>query len=338
MIKQEITAAVDIGGTNTVVGFLDNDGNYLFGNSFPTKAEEDARQFIVRLTEQIKKLFKEYESEFLLSGIGIAAPSANHFLGTIESPSNLKWGDVNFVDIMKEYINLPIALTNDANAAAMGEYEFGFAKGMKNFIVVTLGTGLGSGIVVDGHLLYGENGLAGELGHTMVAANGRQCNCGRFGCLETYASANGIKRTIFDLLSLYNEPSELRNISFNDLSSKMINDFALQGDSIAIKAFDFTGEVLGKALANLVACFTSEVIILFGGLADSEELLLAPTRKYFEKYLLKNHIGKVQILKSKLDNGMAALLGASCLIKKEISGQASIKINAEINNQKTLEF
>jgi len=327
MNKKRIIAGVDIGGTNTVIGFIGEDGDYLFGSSILTSPDEEANKFIVRLTNEINLVFKEYGENYHLGGIGIAAPSANQFQGTIESPSNLKWGNVNFINMMKEYFDVPISIVNDANAAAIGEYEYGLAKGMKNFIVITLGTGLGSGIVVDGNLLYGENGLAGELGHTIIEQDGRMCNCGRTGCLETYVSVTGIRRTIFDLLTRYNYPSELRDISFNQLTGEMVTEHAKKGDPIALKAFDFTGEVLGKAIANLVACFTSEAIILFGGLVESGDLLIEPTKFYFEKNLLGIHKGKVKILKSKFENGMAAILGASSLITKEIDKKVSFKLN-----------
>ncbi|MDR3626517.1 MAG: ROK family protein, partial [Ignavibacteriaceae bacterium] len=235
--------------------------------------------------------------------------------GTIESPANLKWGNINLVQMMKKYFDVPVAIINDANAAALGEYTFGAAKGMKNFIVFTLGTGLGSGIFIDGHLLYGEDGHAGEIGHTTVEAMGRQCSCGRFDCLETYVSASGLKRSVFQFLSCSNEDSELRNINYNDLTGKKISELAYKNDPIALQAFDFTGEIFGRALANVVNIFNPEAIILFGGLADADDLLLSPTNKYFEKYLLKIHKGKTRILKSQIQNGNAAVLGAYSFVK-----------------------
>ncbi len=317
MGKQKITAGIDIGGTNTAFGFIKENGESLFSNSIPTQPNEDALKFIDRLTNEIKSSYKQYADKYTLRGIGIAAPSANNFQGTIETPSNIKWGKVNFVTLLKKHFQIPIALTNDANAAALGEYEYGLGKGLKNFIVITLGTGLGSGIIINGKLLYSEGGLAGEFGHTIVKPNGRFCNCGRKGCLETYASANGIRRTVFDLIARYNEKSELQNIPFTQMTGEIINDLAVKGDPIAIKAFNYTGKILGKALANLATSFVPEAIILFGGLAGSGELLLKPTRTHFEKNLLDIHKGKVKILKSSIKNGMTAILGASSLINNK---------------------
>jgi len=314
MIKQEIIAGVDIGGTNTVFGFILKTGDCLSFKSIPTQPADNVIKFIEKLSEEIKVSFQELSNDYSLAGIGVAAPSANHFNGKIESPSNLNWGKVNFITLMKHYFELPIAITNDANAAALGEYKFGIGKGLRNFIVITLGTGLGSGIIINGNLLYSEGGLAGEFGHTIVKPNGRRCKCGRAGCLETYASANGICRTVLHLIAIYNEPSELRNISFSKMTGELINDLALKRDPIAIKAFDFTGKILGKALANLATSFVPEAIILFGGLADSGELLLGPTREQFENNLLDIHKGKVKILRSSIKNGMSAVLGASSLI------------------------
>jgi len=332
-MRSEITLGVDIGGTNTVFGFIKENGEYLFSNSIPTHPNEDVYKFINRLTNEIKNIYKEYADKYLLTGIGIAAPSASNFHGTIETPSNINWGKVNFISLLKKHFQIPIAITNDANAAALGEYKFGLGKGLKNFIVITLGTGLGSGIVINGNLLYSEGGLAGEFGHTIVKPNGRLCNCGRKGCLETYASANGIRRTVFDLIARYNEPSELQNISFTQMTGEIINDLALKGDTIAIKAFQYTGKILGKALANLATSFVPEAIILFGGLSGSGELLLKPTRVHFEKNLLSIHKGKVKILKSSIKNGMAAVLGASSLVNKKTNNHA-IEINTSSNIEK----
>jgi glucokinase len=333
MQKHKITIGIDIGGTNTIYAFINENGESIISNIIPTNAAEDANNFIIRLVNEIKSKFESYTDNYILSGIGIAAPSANHYNGTIDSPSNLKWGKVNFVTMIKEYFDVPVTITNDANAAALGEYEFGQGKGLKNFIVVTLGTGLGSGIVINGNLLYSEGGLAGEFGHTIVKSNGRLCNCGRKGCLETYASANGIRRTVFELLARYNEPSELANISFNDLTSEIINNLALKDDPVALRAFQYTGKVLGKALANLATSFVPEAIILFGGLADSGELLLEPTRLSFEKNLLHIHKGKVKILKSMIPDGMAAVFGASILMTKK---NQSIELDIENKFEKNI--
>ncbi|MHB1689042.1 MAG: ROK family protein [Ignavibacteriaceae bacterium] len=328
--KQEVVVGVDIGGTNTVLGIVDFNNNILFENSFETHPEKGVDNFFMRLSNHIKEEYLKLEKKYFLSGIGLAAPSANYLNGTIESPANLKWGNVNLIDMMKKYFDLPIAIINDANAAALGEHTFGVAKGMKNFIVLTLGTGLGSGIFIDGHLLHGENGLAGELGHTIIEKDGRQCNCGRFGCLETYVSASGIKRTVFNFLSLYNDQSELRYINFENVTSKQISELVLHKDPIALRAFDYTGEILGQALANMVAYFDPQAIILSGGLANADKLLLEPTYRYFDKFLLDVYKGKVQILNSNLQNGEAAVLGACSFVFSYIN-------NAQINRDVLIE-
>ncbi len=333
MKKEKITVGVDIGGTNTVFGFINGTGKCIFRNAITTNPHEGADKFIKRLSGMIKAGYKKYSPKYTLTGIGIAAPMANHSHGTIETPSNIKWGKVNFVAIMGKNFSVPIAITNDANAAALGEYEFGLGKGLKNFVVITLGTGLGSGIIINGSPLYSEGGLAGEFGHTIVNPNGRQCNCGRIGCLETYASATGIGRTVLELMAKYNDKSKLRDIPFTQITGQLINDLAIKGDPIATRAFQVTGEILGKALANLAISFVPEAIILFGGLADAGELLLGPTRKHFENNMLKIYKGKIKILKSTVENGMSAVLGASSLISKDVTRPLilDVKRNVEKN-------
>jgi glucokinase len=318
MDKDQIVIGVDIGGTNTTIGIVDFNNNILLENSFLTKADQGAELFSGRLAKHINDAFSKYKIKYNLEGIGIAAPGANYQNGIIESPANLKWGDVKFIELMQNHFQVPIALINDANAAALGEHKFGSAKGMNNFIVLTLGTGLGTGIVVNGHLLYGENGYAGEIGHAVIEKNGRQCNCGKYGCLETYVSASGIKRTVFNLLCNSNDPSELRNIGFENITSKMIGELALKNDPIAVKAFNYTGEILGMALSNLVAFFDPRAIILCGGLVEADEILLKPTFKSFEKFLLNIYKGKVKIIKSNMLNGKSAVLGACSFIRQTI--------------------
>ncbi len=322
---QELLVGVDIGGTNTAIGIMDVNNKILFEDSFFTLPENGVDDFFNRLTNIIKKEYEKFKPNYLLGGIGLAAPSANYLSGAIESPANLKWGNVNLIEIMKKHFDVPVVILNDANAAALGEHNFGAAKYMKNFIVLTLGTGLGSGIFVDGHLLHGENGLAGELGHTIIDPDGRQCTCGRKGCLETYVSAIGIKRSVFHFLCNSDDKGELRNISYNDLTSKKISELARAHDPLAIKAFNYTGEIFGKALANVVTYYNPEAIILFGGLADSDDLLIDPTSFFFDKYLLNIYKGKVRILKSELQNGKAAVLGA-CSFAREIITKSIISV------------
>jgi glucokinase len=319
MSKDQIVIGVDIGGTNTTIGIVDFHNNILLENSFLTKPDQGAASFSKNLAQYINNAYSLYKNENNLEGIGIAAPGANYHNGIIEAPANLKWGNVNFIELMKQHFQVPISLINDANAAALGEQQFGSAKGMNNFIVLTLGTGLGAGIVVNGHLLYGENGYAGELGHAIIEKNGRQCNCGKHGCLETYVSASGIKRTVFNLLCNSNDPSELRHMDFENITSKIIGELGNKNDPIAVKAFNYTGEILGIALSNLVTFFDPKAIILCGGLVEADELLLNPTFTSFEKYLLNIYKGKVKIIKSGMLNGKSAVLGACSFIRGTIS-------------------
>jgi glucokinase len=316
--RKEIVVGVDIGGTNTAVAFMNFNDEILVERSFKTESRKSAENFFDRLSGLIKEEYSKISNSYLLSGIGLAAPSVNLIEGTIESPANLNWGNVNLIEILKKHFDFPVSVLNDANAAAIGEYKYGAARGKKNFIVLTLGTGLGSGIFIDGHLLQGENGLAGELGHNIVESNGRECSCGRKGCLETYVSATGLKRSVFHFLSNSNEQSELRNFNFNELTSKKISELALAQDPIALKVFNFTGEILGRALSNAVTYYNPEAIILFGGLADSDGLLLNPVNFYFEKYLLNIYQGKIRILKSDLQNSKAAVLGACNYVMESI--------------------
>lgn len=316
--KIDVTLGIDIGGTNTAFGFVDRQGNCVAESSIPTNPYEAAENLFARLHLEIIKLHKQIVDKYNFIGIGIGAPNANYYKGTVEFPPNLSWGYVNVLEIVQKYFDLPSAITNDANAAAIGEMKFGAAKGMKDFIVITLGTGLGSGIVSNGELVYGEDGFAGEIGHTIFDPNGRQCGCGRKGCLETYSSASGIRRTVYELLCDSNEESELRKISFMDLTAKTISEAALNGDKIALQAFDFAGKVLGIKLADAVAHTSPEAIILFGGLAASGKLIFEPTQKYMEEYMLNIFKNKVKLIPSGLITGNTAVLGASALIWNEI--------------------
>ncbi len=319
--KIDVTLGIDIGGTNTVFGFVDRQGNCVAESSIPTNPYEAAESLFARLHLEIIELKKKITDNYNFIGIGIGAPNANYYKGTVELPPNLNWGYVNVLEIVQKYFDVPSAITNDANAAAIGEMKFGAAKGMKDFIVITLGTGLGSGIVSNGELIYGADGFAGEIGHTIFDPNGRQCGCGRKGCLETYASASGIRRTVFELLCDSNDESELRKISFADLTAKTIFAAALKGDKIALQAFDYTGKILGIKLADAVAHTSPEAIILFGGLAASGKLIFEPTQKYMEEYMLNIFKNKVKLIPSALTNGNSAVLGASALIWNEIDKQ-----------------
>ncbi len=317
-MKIEVTLGIDVGGTNTAFGFVDINGRCISESSISTKAYSGAADLFARLHPEIENLYKSISDEYILKGIGVGAPNANYYRGTVENPPNLKWGVVNVVELLKQYYDLPVAITNDANASAIGEMLFGAARGMKDFIVITIGTGLGSGVVVDGKLVYGSDGFAGEIGHTVYDPNGRQCGCGRKGCLETYASATGIKRTVMDLLADSNKESTLRNVSYNDLESKMIYSSAIAGDKLAKDAFEFTGKVLGIKLADAVAVTSPEAIILFGGLALAGDLIIEPTKRSMEANLFHVFQNKVKIIPSGLPEGNSAVLGASALIWNEI--------------------
>ena len=317
---KEVAIGIDIGGTNTVFGIVDKKGNCIIKNSISTDAYDDVKLYVKDLCISIKETIKLTDEDFEIKGIGLGAPNGNYYKGTIEFAPNLKFkGIIPLVDMIKNQLEYPvIILTNDANAAAIGEMIYGGAKDMKNFIMITLGTGVGSGIIVNGELVYGHDGFAGEIGHTIVDPNGRMCGCGRKGCLETYASAPGIKRTVFELLANSNEPSELRAVSFNDLSGKMIDNAALNGDKIALESFEFTGKILGLKLADAIAHTSPEAIFLFGGLAQAGDLIFKPTLYYMEKNLLNIFKNKVKLLPSQLEGSDAAILGASALVWKEL--------------------
>ncbi len=319
-MKKDYVIGIDIGGTNTTFGFVDNEGHYMEGGSIPTNAQEDVSSFLPRLYESIEEKWSKLKSTVTLKGIGIGVPNGNYYKGTVEMPPNLNWGNIiNLKQLIERQFKLPTALTNDANAAALGEMMYGAAKGMKDFIVITLGTGLGSGIVANGQLIYGSDGFAGEIGHTLVNVNGRVCGCGRRGCLETYVSATGIKRTVYKLLADHTDYSELRKYSFNELHAEMITDAALRGDKIALEAFEYTARILGMKLADTVAHTSPEAIILFGGLVRANELLFTPTLYHMEKNMFKVYKNKVKLIPSKLMDKNAAVLGAAALIWNEIS-------------------
>lgn len=322
-MKKDTVIGIDIGGTNTKIGIVDREGKSLVKVSIPTqKNNETIEDFVNALKDNIKDLMQKTGGEIDIKGIGIGAPNGNYYKGTIEEAPNLKWkGVIPLVDLLKEALGFSvITLTNDANAAAIGEMIYGAAQNMKNFVVITLGTGLGSGIVVNGELVYGHDGFAGELGHTTVMCGGRVCGTGKRGCLEAYASATGIVRTVFQIMADSMEPSPFRDIPFNELDAEMITDQAKKGDKIALEAFEYTGKILGKALANTVAHLSPEAIILFGGLANAGELLFLPTKKYMEEYVLNIFKNKISIVPSGIvDGANAAVLGASALVWKELS-------------------
>jgi len=311
---KKVTLGIDIGGTSSKYGIVDEYGEVLYHSSIPTHTHEKFEDFIKALHSAILKGLDPSKHELI--GIGIGAPNANYYRGTIEHAANLRWkGILPLADSFKELFCVPVVVTNDANAAAVGEMVFGNAQGMKDFIVITLGTGLGAGIVSNGELINGHDGFAGELGHlTIHHGQGRTCGCGRKGCLETYVSATGIKRTVYKLIADHLEESELRGISFNDLSTKMITEVALRGDVIAKDAFEYTGRILGTKLADVVVHTNPEAIFLFGGLSLAGDLIFEPTIRHLEKNLMPIYKGKIKILPSKLQNQSAPIIGASSLI------------------------
>lgn len=317
----KISVGIDIGGTNTVYGVVDKDGKVFYEGSLSTQDYSNVDDFISVLSQAITSQLDQMGDAYELVGIGIGAPNANYYRGTIEHAANLKWqGIVPFVEKMQPFFPMiPIFITNDANAAAIGEMIYGGAKGMKDFIVVTLGTGLGSGIVSGGKLVYGNDGFAGELGHVTVNHTGRMCGCGRKGCLETYVSATGIKRTIFKLMADHIEPSEFRDIPYGELTAQRITEAALGGDPLAIEAYDYTGKVLGRVLANAAAVTSPEAIFLFGGLAKAGKYIFDPTKKYMEQHMFKPLRNKVKLLPSGIDGKNAAVLGASAIVWERLA-------------------
>ena len=318
---KEVVIGIDIGGTYTKFGLVDREGNTLDEDFISTDVYKEFDAYLENLHSVLDDTLQSIQEDIILKGVGIGAPNGNYYKGTIEYPPNLNWkGIIPVVEKLKDYYNdIPLVLTNDANAAAIGEMIYGGAKNMKNFIVITLGTGLGSGIVVNGNLVYGHDGHAGEIGHVNVKYNGRHCGCGQKGCLETYASATGIKRTVFRLLGDRMVDSELRDRSYNDLTAKMVSEAAKKGDPIAMEAFENTGRTLGAKLADTVHHTSPEAIFLLGGLAKAKELIIEPTKKHMEENLLPIFRNKVKILPSALQDTNAAVLGASALAWNELS-------------------
>ena len=295
-MRTKVSLGIDIGGTNIAYGVIDKEGKCVMTDSKPIKLFDTPQEFIVSLHQEIEERLATLDADLI--GVGVGAPDGNYFTGTIEHAANLNWkGRIPFTELLRETFALPAFLTNDAKAAALGEMIYGGAKGMKDF---------------DGH-----DGLAGEVGHTIVVPGGRACGCGRRGCLETYASATGIKRTACELLAKENAPSRLRDIPYNEISSKMICEAAHEGDAVALETFRYTGEILGTALANLVAILRPEAIFLQGGAANAGDLLFAPTREYMEQNMLFLFKEKVRVLPSSLPSN-AAIYGAAALVWNEL--------------------
>lgn len=315
---REVVAGIDIGGTNTVLGLVDRSGNIVAEGTLITTDYPQIKDFVPALSSAIRKLM-EGKADLKISAIGIGAPNANYHKGTIELAPNLAWkGIVPLASMIRKEIDVPVSMTNDANAAALGEMIFGGAKGMKNFIILTLGTGLGSGIVIDGKVVYGHTAFAGELGHYTVVPGGRMCGCGRKGCLEVYASATGLVKTVLELLSEMRESSPLRDIAPSKLTSKMIAEAAKKQDPVAVKAMAKTAEMLGFGIINAIIFSSPEAIFLFGGLAQAGDMLFEPVRKYVDQNVMPIFKGTCRILPSGIPENNAAVLGSAALAWNEM--------------------
>ena len=315
-MNQQLAIGIDIGGTNTVFGLVDARGDILYRGAISTKQNGTIDQYIDALHAAITPAIREVGGAGRIKGIGIGAPNGNYYKGTIEYAPNLEWkGIIPLAELVSKKFEVPAALTNDANAAAVGEMMYGAAKGMKDFIMITLGTGVGSGIVANGQLIYGHDGFAGELGHTIIIPNGRlHWGTGAHGSLEAYASATGVVLTAKEFLEASKEPGLLRKIALKDLNSKAIYEAAVKKDKLALEVYNYTGKILGQALANFVMFSSPEAIILFGGLTKAGDMLLVPTRKSMEENLLPIFQDKVKLIFSQLNVSDAAILGASALV------------------------
>ena len=315
-MAKDLVIGIDIGGQTSKCGIVDARGTVLAQTVIRSDETSDADVFIASLAEDLNRIIAEAGAEGRIRGIGVGAPNGNYYTGTIEYAPNLKWGGAKvlpFAKLLQEQMNgIPVSLTNDANAAAVGEMTYGAARGMKNFIMITLGTGVGSGIVIDGNVVYGHDGFAGELGHTCaIRHNGRVCGCGKTGCLEAYCSATGVARTAREWLEMTDEPSELR--SLDKITSKDVYDAAKDGDKLALKIFEYTGRILGEKLADFIEFSAPEAIVLFGGLARSKEFLTQPILDAMNANVLPLWRNKVKLVYSSLKESDAAILGASAL-------------------------
>lgn len=307
---------LDLGGTNSVFGIVDRRGSIIATTSVKTQEQNDVEVYVDNCCTALKKIIEEVGGIEKIQAMGIGAPDANYYTGIIDNPANLPWkGEIPLAKMFSDRLGIPVALTNDANAAAIGEMAYGAAKGMKNFIMITLGTGVGSGIVVNGQVVYGSDGFAGELGHVIVdkSSEARSCGCGRKGCLETYCSATGVARTAQMIVSSSERPTSLRNIPLDEITSKDVAIAASQGDEVAKEIFEFTGKILGEACADFAAFSSPEAFIFFGGLTKAGDLLMDPIKKAYDENVLFLYKNKAQMIVSELDDAGAAVLGASAL-------------------------
>lgn len=308
---------LDLGGTNSVFGIVDARGEIKATTAIKTGGYETADAYVDAAVEALQPIIEQVGGIETIKAMGIGAPNGNYYNGTIEFAPNLPWAHTSVVPLAKMFsdrLGVPVALTNDANAAAIGEMVYGVARGMKNFIVITLGTGVGSGIVVNGQLLYGSDGFAGELGHVIMRReNGRPCGCGRKGCLEAYCSATGVARTARELLATTERPSLLREMNPEEITSLDVSIAAGKGDELANEIYELTGKMLGEACADFAAFSSPEAFIFFGGMTKAGELIMKPIREAYDKTVLKIFKGKAQFLVSGLDGASAAVLGASAV-------------------------
>ena len=308
---------LDLGGTNSVFGIVDSRGDIKATTAIKTQGYETVDEYVEASVEALQIIIDQVGGIEKIKAMGIGAPNGNYYTGTIEFAPNLSWGHNGIVPLAKMFsdkLGIPVALTNDANAAAIGEMTYGVARGMKNFIVITLGTGVGSGIVINGQLVYGSDGFAGELGHVIMnRVNGRPCGCGRKGCLEAYCSATGVARTARELIETTNEPSLLRDMPAADITSLDVSIAASKGDALAKRIYEFTGNMLGEACADFAAFSSPEAFIFFGGLTKAGALLMDPIKKAYEENVLNIFKGKAKFLVSGLDGSSAAVLGASAV-------------------------
>ena len=313
-IEKPYVVGMDIGGTNTVFGIVDSRGNVLASDSVKTQEYTEIDDYVEAVCKKLLPLVQKFGGVENIKGMGVGAPNGNYYNGTIEYAPNLPWkGIIPLAAKFEESLGIPTALTNDANAAAIGEMTYGAARGLRDFIMITLGTGVGSGIVINGQLVYGHDGFAGELGHVIAERDGRVCGCGRKGCLEAYCSATGVARTAREFLVARSEPSLLRNIPAENIQSKDVYDAAVKGDKLAKDIFDYTGMILGRAFADFIAFSSPEAIILFGGLAKSGDYIMEPIKKALDENVLPIFKGKTKLLMSQLKDADAAVLGASAL-------------------------
>lgn len=314
MAQKPYVIGLDLGGTNSEFGIVDQNANIVASTRVKTAGHGDINQYVDDCVEALKPIIEQVGGIEKIHAMGIGAPNGNYYTGCIEFAPNLPWkGNIPLAQMFSDRLGVPVRLTNDANAAAMGEMQYGVAKGMQNFIMITLGTGVGSGIVCNGQMVLGCDGMAGELGHVIVEKNGRQCGCGRRGCLECYCSATGIARTAREIIEKTDKPTSLRNIPLDQIDGLAITLAARDGDPVALEIFEYTGRILGEACANFAAFSSPEAFVFFGGLSKAGDLIMNPIKRAYEENVLTVFKGKAKLLVSELDGAGAAVLGASAL-------------------------